>query len=291
MTVLNNGKKLRELIVKDQLLVVPGASTALLARVVEDMGFQAVYATGAGMANMQLGYPDLGLVSMYEMLENTRRIVDTVSVPVIVDIDNGYGNQINVVRTVRDFCKSGAAALQMEDQVMPKRCGHFRGKAIISKEEMVQKIKAAKDYMDPDVLLIARTDAIAVNGFEDAIERANAYVEAGADILFVEAPRNLEQMQKINRLTSVPNIVNLVEGGLTPILTNAEMAAMGYQIALYANAPLKAAIKGVVDFLSHLKEHGSSKDCEDLMISMLERNRLTQAELYYEIEQKYSVKD
>lgn len=289
--VLNSGKKLRELIVKDQLLVVPGASTALLARVVEDMGFQAVYATGAGMANMQLGYPDLGIASMYEMLENTRRIVDTVSIPVIVDIDNGYGNQINVVRAVRDFCKSGAGALQMEDQVMPKRCGHFQGKAIISKEEMVQKIKAAKDYMDPDVLLIARTDAIAVNGFEDAIERANAYVEAGADILFVEAPRNLEQMQEINRLTSVPNIVNIVEGGMTPILTNDEMAAMGFQIALYANAPLKAAIKGVVDFLSHLKEHGSSKDCEDLMISMVERNRLTQADLYYEIERKYSIKD
>ncbi|THE09913.1 oxaloacetate decarboxylase [Bacillus timonensis] len=281
-------KKLRKLIKDDSILVAPGASTALLARIVEDEGFQAVYATGAGMSNMILGYPDMGLASMYEMLENTRRIVDAVNIPVIVDIDNGYGNQINVTRTVREFCKAGAASLQMEDQIMPKKCGHFKGKALISKEEMINKIKAAKDTMGDDALLIARTDAIAVYGFEDAMERANDYIEAGADILFVEAPTSVEQMREIAKTTKVPNVVNLVEGGRTPLLTNEELESIGFKIALYANGPLKAAIKGTQDYLRQLKATGSSKNLDEFMITMVERNRLTNLDAFYEIETKYA---
>lgn len=286
--MITPGKKLRELLNQDSFLVAPGASTALLARVVEDEGFQVVYATGAGMSNMILGYPDMGLASMYEMLENTRRMIDAVSIPVIVDIDNAYGNQINVTRTVREFVKAGAAALQMEDQVMPKKCGHFKGKALISKEEMVNKIKAAKDYMGDDSLLIARTDAIAVYGFEEAMERANDYVQAGADILFVEAPTSVEQMKMIATSLKVPNIANLVEGGKTPLLSNDELQKLGYKIVLYANGPLKAAVKGTQDFLRHLKTTGSSNNCEQYMISMTERNRLTNVNSFYEIETKYS---
>lgn len=286
--MITPGKKLKELLKQDSLLVAPGASTALLAKVVEDEGFQAVYATGAGMSNMILGYPDMGLASMYEMLENTRRIIDAVNIPVLVDIDNAYGNQINVTRTVRDFVKAGASALQMEDQVMPKKCGHFKGKILISKEEMVNKIKAAKDFMGDDALLIARTDAIAVHGFADAMERANDYIQAGADILFVEAPTTVEQMKTIASSLKVPNLANMVEGGKTPLLSNEELQKIGYKIVIYANGPLKAAIKGTQDFLRHLKATGSCDNSEQYMISMAERNRLTNVDYYYEIEAKYS---
>lgn len=282
-------KKLRELLLGKELIVVPGASTALLAKVVEDKGFSVVYATGAGMSNMILGYPDMGLASMSEMLENTRRITDTVDIPVIVDIDNAYGNQINVVRTVREFCRTGVACMQMEDQIMPKKCGHFKGKALISKEEMVCKIKAAKDTMGDDALLMARTDAIAVYGFEDAMERARMYEEAGADILFVEAPTTPEQMRLVADSFGIPGVANLVEGGETPLLSNAELQEMGYKLALYANGPLKAAIKGTQNFLDRLIATGSCNSCHDLMITMDERKRLTSTDKYYEIEKKYSI--
>ena len=163
---------LRELLRQDGILVMPGASSALLGKVVELMGFRAVYATGAGIANMQFGVPDIGLATMTEILETAKRINDATALPVVADIDNGYGNALNVYRTVREFSAAGIAALQLEDQQLPKRCGHFNGKAVISKEEMIGKIKAAKDAMqDPDTLLIARTDAIAVNGLQDALDR------------------------------------------------------------------------------------------------------------------------
>lgn len=282
--------KLKERLQKKEILVVPGATTALLARIVEDLGFEAVYATGAGMANMILGYPDLGIASMYEMLENTRRMVDAVNIPVIVDIDNAYGNQVNVSRTVREFAKAGVAAMQMEDQVMPKKCGHFKGKALVSKNEMVNKVKAAKDFLAGDALLIARTDAIGVNGFEDALERAHAYVEAGADILFVEAPTTAEQMKEIGRSFSVPLIINLVEGGLTPLLPASELESMGFKIALYANGPMKAAIFGTQNFLRYLKDNKTSAGAEALMVTTPERNRLTNVDYYYSIESKYGEK-
>ncbi|MDR1194442.1 MAG: oxaloacetate decarboxylase [Peptococcaceae bacterium] len=281
---------LRALLRGEGILTVPGATTALLARVAEDAGFEAVYATGAGMSNMILGLPDLGLASMYEMLENTRRIVDAVNIPVLVDIDNAYGNQINVARTAREFRKAGAVAMQMEDQVMPKKCGHFQGKALISKNEMVAKVKAAKDFMADDALLIARTDAIAVNGFDDAMERANAYVEAGADILFIEAPTTVEQMKKINKFEGIPQIINLVEGGLTPILPNNELEGIGYKIALYANGPLKSAIRGTQELLRFLKENGTTIGADRLMITTKERNRLTHLAYYSDIERQYDGK-
>jgi len=280
--------RLRELINSDKILVAPGASTALMAKVIEDSGFSAVYATGAGIANMQFGIPDLGMVTMTEILETASRINNITSLPVIADIDNGYGNYLNVYRTVQEFTRAGIAGLQMEDQVLPKRCGHFQGKAIIPKEEMIGKIKAAKDAMlDRDTVLIARTDAIAVEGFDKAIERALAYVEAGADVIFVEAPRNREQLEQIPKLITKPTLANMVEGGVTPIISNQELEKMGYKIVLYANAPLKAAILGIQRLLDYLKENQTTDDCEDLMITMKERNRLTGLDYFNEIEKKY----
>ena len=279
---------LRNLLKQDGLLVAPGASSALLGKIVEIMGYKVVYATGAGIANMQFGVPDLGLVTMTEILETVKRINDATSLPVIADIDNGYGNALNVYRTVKEFSGAGIAALQLEDQQLPKRCGHFNGKAIISQEEMVAKIKAAKDALqDPDVMLIARTDAIAVNGLDDALERGAAYVEAGADILFVEAPTDIEQMRKITGAIKTYHIANMVEGGKTPILPNRQMEEIGFKIALYANAPLKAAVKGAKDLLSHLQEHGTTADCEHLMISMKERNEITGFAAMDELDKKY----
>lgn len=281
-------KVLRNLLQRDELLVLPGASTALFAKLVELAGFEAVYATGAGIANMNWGIPDIGLVTMTENLEVCKRINDATSLPVVADIDNGYGNAVSVYRTVREFTAAGIAALQLEDQQLPKRCGHFNGKSVISKAEMVGKIKAAKDAMlDPDTLLIARTDAIAVHGFEDAIDRAHAYLEAGADILFVEAPTAVEDLQKVTASVSAWHIANMVEGGKTPIIPNVQIADMGFKIALYANAPMKAAIKGTKDLLAHLKEHGRTDDCEQLMISMKERNQITGLEEMTALDMKY----
>lgn len=271
---------------ENKILVAPGASAALLAVLVELGGFECVYITGAGVSNMNFAYPDLGFVSMSEMLEITKRINDSVKIPTIVDIDNGYGNALNVARSVREFSFLEVGALQIEDQILPKRCGHFDGKAIISKDEMISKIKSAKDNMIKDALLIARTDALAIYGIGDALDRANAYKEAGADILFIEAPRSAEDMKKIVCVNSY-HIANMVEGGKTPILDNVTLENIGFNIVLYANAPLKAAIKGVKDLLNRLKEQGSTKDANDLMITMKERNIITNLDYFSSLEQKY----
>lgn len=281
---------LRNLIKQEGLLVAPGASSALLGKLVELAGFKAVYATGAGIANMQFGVPDIGLATMTEILETAKRINDTTALPVIADIDNGYGNALNVYRTVREFSNAGIAALQLEDQQLPKRCGHFNGKSVISKGEMISKIKAAKDALqDPDVMLIARTDAIAVHGLEDALDRGNAYVEAGADILFIEAPTSIEQMRAITRSVDVYHIANMVEGGKTPILSNQELEDIGFKMVIYANAPLKAAVKGAKELLQYLHGHGTTAGCEHLMISMKERNEITGLPAMEEMEQKYTL--
>ncbi len=278
---------LRELLKNENLLVAPGASSALLGKLVEIMGFKVVYATGAGIANMQFGVPDIGLATMTEILETTKRINDATSLPVIADIDNGYGNALNVYRTAKEFTAAGIAAVQMEDQQLPKRCGHFNGKSIISKAEMVGKIKAAKDALQNDAMLIARTDAIAVTGLADALDRGVAYAEAGADILFIEAPTSVDQMREITKSINTYHIANMVEGGKTPILSNTELEQIGFKIVLYANAPLKAAIQGTKDLLTHLQQHGTTANCEHLMISMKERNDITGLSAMNSLEEKY----
>lgn len=284
--------QLRHLLFKEpECLIVPGVSNALFARVVEEMGFKVIYASGAGITNLLLGLPDLGLTSMTEVLDSVRRIVDATDLPVIADIDTGYGNPLNVSRTVREFSRAGAAGLQIEDQVSPKRCGHFSGKSVIAKEEMVYKIKAALDTrLDSDLVIIARTDARATEGFMESIERANVYVEAGADMTFVEAPRTIEELAQIPKLIPCPQVANMVEDGLTPLVPVTELERMGFSIALYANLTLRAALRAIQAVLKRLMAEGSSQAFLDQMISMDERNRLTKLHEIQQFEKKYGIR-
>jgi 2-methylisocitrate lyase-like PEP mutase family enzyme len=267
--------RLRTLLAGPSLLVVPGAFDALVARLIEEAGFPAVYATGAGIANAYLGWADVGLPTMTEVRDAVAHIVGATTLPVIVDADTGYGNAINVIRTVRALEQVGVAAIQLEDQVFPKRCGHFGGKEVVSCAEMVGKLRAAADARQGDLVLVARTDALAVEGLEATLARARAYRDAGADVLFVEALRSLAEMRHIaEALHDVPLLINMVEGGLTPVLPAAELEALGYRIALYANTALRAAARGVQQALTHLHGTGSSLGAEVLLISWDERQRL-----------------
>ncbi len=282
-------KKLRELFRTKEIIIAPGAVNALFAHIVEDMGFDTVYATGAGIANCQIGLADVGLISMGEVLNQVRLMCNAVSIPLIVDIDTGFGNALNVYRTVREFEKVGCAGLQIEDQVTPKKCGHFSGKAVIPINEMEIKVKAALDARQEDVVIIARTDAIAVEGFDAAIERANKYKEAGADVIFVEAPRNEGELRAIPNLVEEPLVVNMMEGGLTPLFPARELEAMGFKLLIHANLPMRAAIKGIQSVLKHLKETGQSLDILDEIITTKERNRLTRLQELEELERRYNL--
>lgn len=281
--------ELRRLLKQDGLIVAPGVTTPYFAQVIETEGFSAMFVTGAGLANMHFGLPDYAMITMTENLELVKRINDNTSLPMIVDIDDGYGNPLNVYRTVKEFSRLDVGALVIEDQKAPKRCGHFEDQVCIPKEEMVNKLKAARDAsQDPDLVLVARTDAISAVNFEDAIDRANAYADAGADVVFVEAPRTIEQMTQIPKLVKVPCLVNLVEKGKTPMLHNDELEKLGFKIAIYANGPTKGAIKGFQNVLRYLKENKTTDGCDnELMIPSVERHELTHKEFYKDLQLKY----
>ncbi|MGN6571493.1 MAG: isocitrate lyase/PEP mutase family protein [Pseudolabrys sp.] len=281
-------RRLRGLIARRQAVLLPGAANALAARVIEDLGFEAVYVTGAGVTNTYLGMPDIGLITVTEIADHVAAMRDAVALPLIVDADTGFGNAINVGRSIRTLERAGASAIQLEDQDFPKRCGHFSGKSVIPKAEMVQKIRAAADArIDADMVIVARTDAIAVNGFEDAIDRANAYIEAGADMTFVEAPRTPEQIAAIPKL-KVPQLINIVAGGLTPMLPRADLERMGYSLVLYANAALQAAVAGMQTVLGHLKAEGSLDGVADKLAEFSERQRLVNKPHFDALEKKYT---
>ena len=274
-----------------KILIAPGAYDALSAKLIQEAGFKVVYATGAGISNSQFGFADVGLTTQTEILEQVRRIVNAVDRPVIVDVDTGYGNVLNMIRTVKEFEKAGVAAFQIEDQTFPKRCGHFEGKEVVPREEMINKIKAAVDTrQDEDLVIIARTDARAVFGMDEAIERAHAFVDAGADAIFVEAPVTKEELRRIAREISVPKVANMVEGGKTPLCSAKELEEMGYQVVLFANCVLRTSVKAIQKILRYLIEHGSSMELLDEMITMQERNRVTGLEEMYQIEKRYSDK-
>lgn len=226
------GARLRELLGAGELVVAPGAYDAFTARIVEHAGFPAVYMTGAGTA-ASLGYPDYGLLTMSEMAANAARISAAVGVPVIADADTGFGNELNVVRTVREYTAAGVAALHIEDQVFPKRCGHLDRKQVIAADAFVSKVRAAAESRpDPELVLIARTDARAVHGFEEAVERANRALEAGADVAFVEAPQTLEELAEVPRRVEGPCLLNIVAAGRTPDIGLAEARELGYALAI-----------------------------------------------------------
>lgn len=281
-------KKLKALIERREAMIVPGASNALFAKVVEDVGFEAVYVTGAGIANMHLGVPDIGLVSVTELAEITSAISDAVSLPIIVDADTGFGNPVNVIRTVKLLERAGASAIQLEDQVFPKKCGHFAGKDVIPLNEMLEKIKAAVDTRtDSSLLIIARTDARAVEGFEAAIERAQAFVEAGADMTFVEAPTEEKELRRIPRDISVPQVANIVYGGLTPELPQALLKDMGFSVVLYANAALQAALRASYEVMTALKTDGSLRNVGERLASFEERQRAVDKPIFDRLEERY----
>jgi 2-methylisocitrate lyase-like PEP mutase family enzyme len=269
-------------------LLVPGAANVLTALIAADLGYEAVYVTGAGVTNMSLGMPDLGLITLSELASHVGAIAEMVELPIIVDADTGFGNAVNVHRTVKVLERAGASAIQLEDQVFPKKCGHFSGKDVIPLAEFVPKIRAAVDARrDPDLLIIARTDARAVVGLEPAIERAAACIEAGADVTFVEAPESIAEMAEIPRRLAVPQLVNLVVGGKTPVLAQAELQAMGFAVALYANVALQAAVKAMQGVLGALKRDGALDAVRDHVASFAERQRLVQKPRFDALEQKY----
>jgi 2-methylisocitrate lyase-like PEP mutase family enzyme len=270
-------------------VLVPGAFNALSARVIADLGFEAIYITGAGVTNMSMGLPDQGFMGLAEIADHTTRIRDAVDLPLIVDADTGFGNALNVRHTVRTLERAGADCIQFEDQVAPKRCGHFSGKEVISTEEAVSKIKAAVDARrDPDLLIMARTDACATHGFEAAIERAQKMSEAGADILFVEAVTKPEEVRALPQRLQAPQLMNMVIGGRTPIFDAEELGQLGFAVVLYANAALQGALAGMTRALSVLRDTKRIDEDPALVAPFAERQRLVGKPAWDALEKKYS---
>ncbi len=268
--------RLRELLRRDEILILPGAFSPFVARQIEAAGFEAAYLTGFGTAAAVLGRPDLGLLTLPEMVAHARHTAAAVSIPLVSDADTGYGNALNVRRTVEEFEGAGVAGIHIEDQVWPKRCGHMEGKQVIPRDEMVAKLRAAvRARQDPDFVIIARTDARAVNGLDDALERSRDYRDAGADVLFVEAPQSVAELERVAAtLRDIPLLINLAAGGKTPILAPKELQDMGYRIALFPVDTLFAAAKAIGDVLAHLRRTGSTAGRDGQMMPFAEFLRL-----------------
>lgn len=286
---MKKARVLRNLLKEPRIIVAPGAPNALTAKIIEQTGgFQAIYMTGSGTTTNFIGEPDIGLLTMTEMITQAKNLDMAVGLPVIADANTGYGNAINVVRTVREYERTGVAAIHIEDQVFPKRCGHFEGKQVVSQSEMVGKIKAAVEAReDPDFVLIARTDARAVLGLDEALRRAYAYLEAGADVIFVEAPQSLEELEIIAKSINAPLLANMVEDGKTPLLTAQELEEIGYKIVIFPSSAQRAAAKAIQELMQLLKETGTTKDFSDRMVTFEGRNLITGLARYKEMEKKY----
>lgn len=268
---------LRQRLAGDRPVIAPGVYDALTASLAEAAGFEAAYVSGAAIAYTRLGRPDIGLATMTEVADTVALIRDRVRLPLVVDADNGHGNALNVQRTVRLYERAGANALQIEDQTLPKRCGHLQGKALISTGEMVGKIRAAVDARhDRETLIIARTDAIAVEGFAAALDRAGRYAEAGADVLFVEAPRDIAQMREVVATLrgKTPLMANMVEGGETPISTGAELGEIGFRLVIFPGGIVRAIARTARDYYASLAANGSNRPFADRMFDFNGLNAL-----------------
>jgi 2-methylisocitrate lyase-like PEP mutase family enzyme len=285
---MNTKQQLKALAESRRGVLVPGAFNALSARVIADLGFEAIYVTGAGVTNMWFGMPDQGFMGLHEIADHTARIRDAVDVPLIVDADTGFGNALNTYHAVRTLERAGADCIQLEDQVAPKRCGHFSGKEVISTEEMLGKIKAACDARrDKDLLIMARTDAAASHGFEAAIERAQRFAEAGADILFVEAVTQAEEVRALPTRLAKPQLMNMVIGGKTPIFSAEELGGLGYGLVLYANAALQGAVAGMQKALTQLRDKQRIDEDPAIVAPFAERQRLVHKPVWDALEEKY----
>lgn len=286
-----HSKWLKRRVAAKETLVLPGVMNALAARIADDMGFEALYVTGAGVSNAYLGLPDTAFLTLSQLADHVAMIRNITAKPLLVDGDTGFGNAVNVWHTIRTLERAGASAVQLEDQVFPKRCGHFDGKAVIDETEMVQKIRAAVDSrIDQNLQIIARTDAYAVQGLSAAIDRANAYAEAGADILFVEAPKNAGEIFEIIRQVSAPQLVNMVIGGKTPPISTKALKEAGAAIVLYANASLQGAIVGMQRALAQLESADLITESDGTVASFAERQRLVGIDAIAQMERTYSVK-
>ena len=279
-------KKIKD---KDEFLVLPGVFDALSARVVEMVGFDAMFQTGYGSAATLLGMPDFGFLNAGETIDNARRIIRSVSLPVIVDVDTGYGNPLTVWRIVNDLLACGASGIFLEDQLWPKRCGHMKGKDVIRTEEFLPKLKAALDARNGnEFIIVARTDARGPLGLDQAIERGKLYYEEGADVIFVEAPQSIEELKEIARKIPAPLVANMIENGVTPTLSALELKQIGYRIAVFPLSGLYAATYGMKRIFTDLKKKGTTQDCRNIMLDFTEFNQLVDLQKYMNMDQKYS---
>lgn len=269
-------------------LMAPGAFDPLSALLVEQAGYDAVYLTGGGYSRAS-GFPDMGLLTMTEVAHYVARVVDTVSIPVIADLDTGYGNALNVVRAVREIERAGAAAFHLEDQTFPKKCGHYEGKDVIDRSEMIGKIHAAVDTRKGDMVVIARTDARAVEGLEAAIDRVSEYLDAGADIGFVEAPQGIDELKLIPKLEPRAFMANIFEGGKTPFVPLDELSSWGFKLVIYPSQTHRAALKAVADTLLAMRPAGSTESINDRLVTFPERELMVDTAAWYELERKYGV--
>jgi methylisocitrate lyase len=273
---------------KNEIIVLPGVFDALSARIAQHVGFEAMFQTGYGSAAVLLGMPDFGFLNAGETLENARRIIRSVTVPVLVDADTGYGNPLSVWRLVRDLEAAGAAGIFLEDQVWPKRCGHMTGKEVISTDEYILKLRAAMDARrSKDFIIVARTDARAPATLDEAIRRGKAYRKAGADVIFVEAPKTKEELAEIGRSIKAPLVANMIEGGVTPTLKASELLELGFRIAVFPLSALYGAAYAMNKILKELKSTGATAKTKDMMITFKDFNKLVNLDAYMTLEEQY----
>jgi len=285
---MNPRQVLRQLLKRNKLLVAPGCFDGLSARLVEEAGFEAAYLSGGAVAR-SMGIPDIGLVTMSEVIERAAQVVSTVRIPVIADADTGYGNAINLVRTVREFERVGVAAIHIEDQITPKRCGHLDGKEVISLAEMAKKLEAAIAHRsDPDFCIIARTDARGVHGLDDAIRRGRAFAKLGVDAVFVEAPQSEAELEEVPRqLREVPLLVNVFKGGKTPMLPVERLERMGYRIAIYPSETQRAGIHAMRLALGVLKREGTTEGMDKALTTFNERDKIVGLDDWQDLERRF----
>lgn len=288
---MSAGKKLREILDRPGILVLPGVYDCLSAKLAEQLGFEVVFTSGFGISASTLGRPDYGFLTATEVLYSVGRMAQSISIPLVADLDTGYGNPLNVIRSVTDAINLGVAGVILEDQEWPKRCGHYEGKRVIPMAEQVEKLRAAVYAKgDSDLVIIGRTDARAPLGLEEAIRRGRAYYEAGADIIFIEAPQSIEDLKDIAAaFPDVPLFANMIEGGKTPFLTGEELAKLGYKITVFPLSGLFAATQAMTACLRHLKERGTTAGFDNL-VSFPEFEKIIEVPKYRELEQKFAVK-
>lgn len=282
-------KLLRKILAKERAVLVPGVYDAFSAKIFKQAGFHILYMTGSGLTASVTGMPDVGILTMTEMVNQARNIVNAVALPLICDADDGYGNPINVIRTVKEYERAGVAGIHIEDQVAPKKCGHFEDKQIIPAEEMVKKIEAALYAREDDeFLLIARTDSRSVKGLEEALKRARLYFEAGADMIFVESPQSIDELKTISsELSGIPLLVNMVEGGKTPILPFEDLQEMGFKIILYPTSSIRAVAKTLQELADCLYKNRDTKDFEGRLVTFEGRNQITGLAYIKELEKRF----